>query len=191
VSQSGTTVFSSVIGYGTVRHRRFWPKSRHFLHKVVYAGIDLDEVDRLPWPTLPKALGWIGWRRDTLFCPEVPSLDQAVRQAYHAKTGKNYTGKIRWIGQLAYWGFGFNPVSFYVGENFLMAEITNTPWSERHCYWIFSDAGTPVETGTPEGTASPHRLQGGFKKDFHDYKYEAIENRKIYWYSLKIIKPFL
>jgi hypothetical protein len=39
--------------------------------------------------------------------------------------------------------------------------------------------------------SNKNRIKIGFKKDFHDYKNEAIENRKIYWYSLKIIKPFL
>ena len=44
---------------------------------------------------------------------------------------------------MRYFGYCFNPVSFYYcfdetdsQVEMIMAEVTNTPWNERHCYFI-------------------------------------------------------
>ena len=59
-------------------------------------------------------------------------------------------------------GVSFNPVNFYFcfsGERLaaVLADVTNTPWGERHCYVLRPDAGH----GTP-GTRSFR-----FAKGFH------------------------
>ena len=59
------------------------------------------------------------------------------------KTGKKINGPIRILTHLRYFGFCFNPVSFYYCFDttdskleMIMAEVTNTPWNERHSYII-------------------------------------------------------
>jgi len=59
----------------------------------------------------------------------------------HLKYSSAPTGPIRILTHLRYFGYVFNPVSFYfcydgaVGHvETIVAEITNTPWGERHCY---------------------------------------------------------
>jgi DUF1365 family protein len=56
-------------------------------------------------------------------------------------TGIRPTGKIRLLTHLRYFGYNFNPVSFYYvfdeadqRVETIVAEITNTPWKQRHCY---------------------------------------------------------
>ena len=73
------------------------------------------------------------------------NLDDAVRSTVKQKTGKNLKGPIRLLTHLRYFGYCFNPVSFYYCFNeedtkieLIMAEVTNTPWKERHTY-IISD----------------------------------------------------
>jgi len=71
------------------------------------------------------------------------SLELAVRKTLQDKTGKAFKGPIRLLTHLRYFGYCFNPVSFYYCFNesddkveAIMAEVTNTPWQERHAYVI-------------------------------------------------------
>jgi DUF1365 family protein len=56
-------------------------------------------------------------------------------------------GPIRLLTHLRYFGCSLNPVSFYycfdaadVRVETIVAEITNTPWNERHAYVLPLDA---------------------------------------------------
>jgi uncharacterized protein len=80
------------------------------------------------------------FRRDHLGDPERP-LDDCVRDEVEARTGRRPDGPIRLLTHARYFGYGFNPVSFYYcycadGRTLeaLVAEVTNTPWNERHTY---------------------------------------------------------
>lgn len=71
------------------------------------------------------------------------TLDESVRKTVKEKTGMNLEGPIRLLTHLRYFGYCFNPVSFYYCFDksdkkleMIMAEVTNTPWNERHCYFI-------------------------------------------------------
>ena len=71
------------------------------------------------------------------------TLDESVRKTVMEKTGTNLEGPIRLLTHLRYFGYCFNPVSFYYCFDksdkkleMIMAEVTNTPWNERHCYFI-------------------------------------------------------
>src|SRR6185295_3511336 len=53
------------------------------------------------------------------------------------------------LTHLRYFGYCFNPVSFYycfdaadTRVEAIVAEVTNTPWGERHCY-VLSDPEGP------------------------------------------------
>ena len=72
-------------------------------------------------------------------------LDDAVRNTVKKKTGINTYGPIRVLTHLRYFGYCFNPVTFYYIYNkddsdveLIMAEVTNTPWNERHSYFILN-----------------------------------------------------
>jgi DUF1365 family protein len=81
-------------------------------------------------------------------------LDSAVRKTLHEKTGKVFKGPIRLLTHLRYFGHCFNPVSFYYCFDDLdqkveaiMAEVTNTPWKERHAYIIEEQTEKNTRTG--------------------------------------------
>ena len=69
-------------------------------------------------------------------------LDSAVRDLVLERTGRAARpGPIRLLTHLRYFGYSFNPVSFYyvfdatdTRVETIVAEITNTPWKERHAY---------------------------------------------------------
>jgi len=81
-------------------------------------------------------------REDHLFRQDVP-LDVEVREIIKDRTGHLPTGPIRLLTQLRHFGLYFSPLNlFYVfdqqGETveFVLAEVNNTPWNDRHCYLL-------------------------------------------------------
>jgi uncharacterized protein len=134
---------ASCIYEGTVRHRRLDPR-REFRHRLALAYIDLDELPFLLGGKLvaPRA-GLVRLRRpDYLGDPAVP-LAEAVRDTVQVSTGRRPDGPVRLLAHLRSFGHCFNPVSFYycfeaTGGRLqaLVAEVTNTPWGERHAYVV-------------------------------------------------------
>ncbi len=150
---------------GWVSHRRVAPTPHQFRYRMFMLYLDLGELpqlfDGIPfWSARRCAVAWFK-RGDYLGSPEVP-LDQAVRDLVQANTGARPAGPIRLLTHLRYFGYCMNPVSFYYcfdgsGDRLetIVAEITNTPWKERHQY---------VLTVEKDG-ARIKRF--GFDKDFH------------------------
>lgn len=143
---------ASAIYEGTVRHRRFAERSHEFEYRISLAYIDLDEL-----PALPLSRGRLVRfeRSDYLGDPSVP-LDEAVRALVEERTGRRPGGPIRLLTQLRSFGHCFNPVSFYycfdeAGEHVqaVVAEVTNTPWGERHAY-VVERTGSGILKGDSE-----------------------------------------
>lgn len=147
----------SAIYAGTVRHRRFAERRHELRHRIALAYLDLDElseVDELVGGRLLRARpGIVRFRRsDYLGNDRVPLAD-ALRTFVAQRTGAAPEGPIRLLAHLRSFGHCFNPVSFYYcyapgGERLetIVAEVTNTPWSERHAYVLVPSAGTAGTT---------------------------------------------
>ena len=135
---------ASCIYAGHIRHRRFGPRRNDFRYRIALTYLDLAELPEIFdrywfWSARRPALAWFR-RADFLGDPSVP-LDTAVRDRVEAETGQRPAGPIRLLTHIRQFGYNFNPVSFYyvfdaTGERLesLVAEITNTPWDERHAY---------------------------------------------------------
>lgn len=129
---------------GVVHHRRLDPVSHSFQYRLFLVFIDLAEVDSLfgrpgVWSTRWPALARFR-RADYLGDPARP-LDECVRELVEQRTGHRPSGPIRLLTNFRYFGFAMNPVSFFycfdaTGERVeaLVAEVSNTPWDERHWY---------------------------------------------------------
>jgi DUF1365 family protein len=101
----------SCIYEGRVRHKRTEPALHQFEYRLFMMYLDLDE------------------------------LPSCVRDLVEKESGERPSGPIRLLTNLSYFGYCFNPVSFYYcfeadGETigFIVAEVNNTPWGERDCY---------------------------------------------------------
>ena len=129
---------------GTIRHRRFTPRPHDFAYRIYLTCIDLAELPQLfdrywLWSARRPALAWFR-RADFHGDPHVP-LETAVRDLVEQRTGTRPRGPIRLLTHIRYFGWNFNPVSFYYVYDerderleTVVAEITNTPWDERHAY---------------------------------------------------------
>ena len=146
----------SAVYEGWVRHRRHAPHAHAFGYRIALLFLDLEEVERAfagRWLWSARRRNVAEFRRsDYLGDPAVPLAD-AVRARVRAATGAAPRGPIRLLTHLRYFGHCFNPVSFYYcygadGRTLeaIVAEITNTPWKERHSY-VLPVAGATRRAG--------------------------------------------
>jgi uncharacterized protein len=122
---------------------------------MVYFYLDLAETGRLfrlPLLFAKRGPSVLGFRRKDYLGDRKSDLAECVRREVQAKCGTRPEGPIRLLTQLSYFGTCFNPVSFYFcfdregrRVEFMVAEVTNTPWRERHVYVVrFSGEGKQV-----------------------------------------------
>ena len=158
---------NSCIYTGHIGHYRYQPVVNRLRYSLFMMYLDLAELEHLfqgraLWSVERPNLAWFR-RRDYLGDPSLP-LDTAVRDLVQEQLGDRPEGAIRMLTHLRYFGHNFNPVTFYyvfdpASEKVatIVANITNTPWGERHSYVL--DARQSV------GAEREKRFQ--FAKSFH------------------------
>jgi DUF1365 family protein len=168
----------SALYSGWIQHRRFGPAKNSFRYRIFMSYIDLAELPALfekrwLWSARRPALAWFR-RKDFLGPANVP-LDSAVRDLVAMRTGVHPRGPIRLLTQLRYFGYSFNPVSFYyvfdaadTRVETIVAEITNTPWKERHAYVL------PVATAARSASRA---WRFSFEKEFHVSPFMPMDMR--------------
>lgn len=157
----------SCIYEGNIRHRRFSPMTHEFSYQHYLMYLDLAELPALIEKKIVSQKKWapVSFQRsDYLGNPE-KKLDEAVRDTVESYTGNRPQGPIRLLTNLRYWGFIFNPVSFYYcfdADGFeletIVLEVSNTPWKERHLYVL----GKPFNQAQGR-----HHLRFRYHKNFH------------------------
>ena len=162
---------------GQVKHRRFAPTVHTFTTRLFYTYLDLDELGeifrgRWLWSTRYPTLAW--FRRADYFGDARVPLKTAVCDRVERETGRRPAGPIRLLTHLRYFGYVFNPVTFYYCFDptdqyieTIVAEITNTPWGERHTYVL------PRENDI----SLSNDLHFLFGKDFHISPFMPMEIR--------------
>jgi DUF1365 family protein len=163
-----STPIRSAVYEGTIRHRRHAPHAHSFQYRIAQLLLDLDELDRVfrdRWLWSVGRRNLAEFRRSDYLGPKEVPLIQAVRDCVEGATGRRMTGPIGLLTHLRYAGYVCNPVSFYycytdatrTQLDCIVAEITNTPWGERHAYVL------PAQTAEPRGLT----LHWSFAKAFH------------------------
>jgi DUF1365 family protein len=171
---------SSAVYEGMVRHRRYAPHAHAFRYRMAQLYLDLDELDRIfagrrLWSVDRRNLAEFR-RSDYLAFPGASKqpLADAVRDCAARALGRRPEGPVRLLTHLRYAGYIFNPVSFYYcytpgGESLdcIVAEITNTPWRERHAYVM------PIATADACGKLRSWE----FAKTFHVSPFMPMDRR--------------
>lgn len=154
--------FNSAIYEGVVSHTRLTPLEHNFHYKVFMMFIDLAEAEKL----FKKSWFW-SFHKKNIACflrkdylgENGITLDEAIRSKVELETGKRPSGRICVLTNFRYFGYINNPITCYYcyDDNdqieYLVAEVTNTPWGERHAYVIPCD---------DQGF-----VKGSFKKEHH------------------------
>lgn len=165
---------ASAIYTGWVGHRRFLPAPHAFSYRLFMMYLDLDELPglfdgRWFWSARGPNIAW--FKREDYYGDPALTLKTAIADLVHRETGRRPSGPIRLLTHMRYFGHCFNPVSFYYcfdqdGRTLqaIVAEITNTPWKERHAYVLDCVRGREHK-----------RYRFGFSKDFHVSPFMPME----------------
>lgn len=159
---------------GRLRHRRFLPRAHAFSYRVFMPYLRLDELDSVfaqsRWWSSSRFAPARFCREDFLGDPNLP-LEDEVRRRVREETGLEHRGPIYMLANLRYFGVQMNPlVCYYCFDEadekleFLVAEVTNTPWNERHSYVLNASEDTRV-------------LRQDFAKTFHVSPFNPMDMR--------------
>lgn len=153
----------SAIYEGTVSHCRLKPLRHFFRYRVFMMYIDLAEANSVMAQSRFWSINKFNLasfiRSDYLGDSGIP-LDTAVRDRVESETGERPLGRICLLTNCRYFGYINNPISCYYCFDpndelqYVVAEVTNTPWGERHTYVI------PVNSHSG-------RVDYRFKKNHH------------------------
>ncbi|MEM7306976.1 MAG: DUF1365 domain-containing protein [Planctomycetota bacterium] len=155
---------ASAIYEGRVYHRRLEPRPHAFEYGLFLLYLDLDELPEVFTRSRlfsDRRLRPLRFARGDYLAPAERPLQDVARDRVEAALGRRPGGAVRLLTQVRTFGYVFNPVSFYYcfaadGElDAVVAEITNTPWGERHAYVL--DARRAEEPG----------VRARFEKAFH------------------------
>ena len=134
----------SCIYEGQVRHTRKTPVLHRFRYRIFMMYLDLDElpsVFRKRWLWSAERPALARFRRSDHLGPAEQPLQDSVRELVERETGDRPDGPVRLLTNLSYFGYCFNPVSFYycyhkggATLHSIVAEVNNTPWGERDTY---------------------------------------------------------
>lgn len=137
---------NSCIYQGEVFHQRFSPRAHKFSYRIFFLAIDLDELPILN--RLGRYFKSDGFAALRFFAPDYLQKQKKTisKQDVWNKVcelgGEQKQGRVLFIGQVRCFGLYFSPInSYYCYDQqdnlvYLLAEVSNTPWNERHYYLI-------------------------------------------------------
>lgn len=143
----------SALYTGNVNHRRRSPKKHVFNYHVFMVYLDLDELETVISKSFFWSEKWWGLsryrRKDFHGDPRVP-LKEAIYKTITERCGEAFDGYVCMLSNWRYFGVNMNPLTTYYcfdGNDrlhFILGEVNNTPWNERHTY--FFDCRKHTET---------------------------------------------
>jgi len=166
----------SKIYVGQVKHKRYLPREHEFSYRMFMMYLDLDELPSL----FDRFLFWSAKRFNIAYFnrklhlgDKKQSLKQSVKDLVYKQQNIKLNGPVRLLTHLSYFGFGFNPASFYYcfdnkGENVeaIVVEVNNTPWGEQFCYVLPANK-----------TASASRHIHELSKQFHVSPFNPMQQQ--------------
>ncbi|MFI8417592.1 DUF1365 domain-containing protein [Serratia sp. NPDC078593] len=141
---------NSCLYHGVLRHRRWQPRVHHFRYHLFMVYLDLDELTTLDQVGIRHNRFAAASFYDSDYPLGTPLKQQALARL-ETLTGERPAGKVMLLTQLRYLGFHFNPVNFYYFFDqqdvlrWVLFEVRNTPWNERHYYAVDAQEKRPTE----------------------------------------------
>ncbi|WP_445427297.1 DUF1365 domain-containing protein [Alishewanella sp. HL-SH05] len=127
---------------GRVGHKRFLPKVHGFSYPYAAYWLDCSQLNQASLSAVGigfERFAAISFRRKD-FLEGDSDLGQAVRAKVQQLGGNMAINQVFLVSPLAGWGVYFSPLNLYYCYDesgrccYLLAEVSNTPWNERHYY---------------------------------------------------------
>lgn len=166
----------SAVYWGNVYHNRLRPRRHDFDYKFMQWYLALDELEQAHncsrWFST-KGFAPLWFRRQDYIKDESGSLQQAALKKMSTLAGKPLQGRVFFLGNIRTFGVYFSPVNFFYLQQqgqftHLLAEVSNTPWLERHYYLVDLSEQRPTT-----------------QKDFHVSPFNPLDMT----YSWKLTDP--
>lgn len=152
---------NSALYQGEVWHKRLEGQAHEFRYQVAMVYLDLAEIEQVfalsPWWSAGRARAgaWppVRFCREDYFRNAHLPLDKALRDWVAGQTGRQPKGPIRMLCNVRNWGYVINPIVCYYlfdehGQRleYVIAEVTNTPWRERIQYLLKADQSGTLQS---------------------------------------------
>ena len=105
---------------GTISHTRFVPKKHTFNYKVNMLYIDLDKISESfakNWFWSANKFNLASFKRSDFFGDTKKSIKNSINELLFETLQYQHVGKIFLLTNIRYFGYCFNPVSFYYCED--------------------------------------------------------------------------
>ncbi|MCL1138790.1 DUF1365 domain-containing protein [Shewanella pneumatophori] len=151
--------FVSGVYIGNVAHKRYQPSQHAFNYSMAMLGIDLDELERLESvsrvfsskrvaPLRFKQTDYLS--KQTGIDPLKDDLKARVLAKAQQLGAKTTCNRVVFVGQVRHFGIYFSPINCFFcyqddDAKYLLAEVSNTPWNERHYYLIDLENTQPTD----------------------------------------------
>jgi len=192
-----TEQYKTALYVGRVSHTRLVPVVHSFNYPLFMCAVDLDETEQL-WGAHSSASLWplstvMAFREEDHYKNGEGggsdlsligrSFNLAKERTNGAFTPSPQTHRIVLVTHLCYYGYCFNPVSFfYILQrknnklDALILEVSNTPWNEMQCYVLHPDSVDVerVQPGKPKDNVPSTNYE--FQKTFHVSPFMDMEH---------------
>ena len=158
---------------GSLRHRRFSPAPHDFTYPIFMVCLDIDRIAEMmsisPF-TACNRWNWASFFDEDHFGNPTVSIRERLAQDACTRQTTVPDGKIFLLTHLRYFGYNFNPVSFFYCYSStgtlktIVAEVNNT-FGETHNYWLLP------------GDSSGASFQVRFAKEFHVSPFMELDQR--------------
>jgi DUF1365 family protein len=209
----------SAIYQGAVMHRRHQPKAHQFRYPLFMMYLDLEELPSLfkpYWFWSYERFNWGSFWRSDHVGPKEQTLSEFIRTWIESEVGVRPTGPIRLLTHLRFLGYCFNPVSFYYifkdqqpssetalkeeppreHLEYIVAEVSNTPWGERHCYLLHPGNEENLSKGGTSHEANPTEDSGLKMRSLKKHSYRIKKELHVspfmemdYEYQIQVTEP--
>tara|TARA_R110001592_G_scaffold218360_11_gene472380 strand:+ start:4241 stop:5029 length:789 start_codon:yes stop_codon:yes gene_type:complete len=135
----------SAIYVGSVIHKRFLPKKHSFNSTLFMLALDVDELEQKKQNQGVFGFAWyhpLRFVEKDYLRNEPNSLSQRIKRKVTELNGYSEIERILMLVQVRCFGLYFSPVNFYFCYDKnnqctqMLAEVSNTPWNERHYYLV-------------------------------------------------------
>ena len=131
------------IYHGIITHTRSSPKKHSFSYKTNMLYLDLDKINeafsgKVFWSY--NKPNFASFYRSDFYGDKNITIKKSIQALLIKKINLNHKGKIFLLTTIRFFGYSFNPVSFYYCFDeskkiqAIVTHITNTPWKEKYAY---------------------------------------------------------
>lgn len=158
------TFSNSSIYVGNIIHRRFTPKNHSFNYRLYMLALDVSDVEQAK---SGKGIFGFSWYSPLRFVEkdylknEPNTLLHRITNKIRSLNGHSEINRIVMLVQVRCFGIYFSPANFYFcydqDDNCtqMLAEVSNTPWNERHYYLVNLSDNSDVLTSEKVFQVSP------------------------------------